>query len=89
VAKNTDREFNLTFLPVGLYSKIKFQNKNDKKMVNGNDIIEHIEKCDNCMTIQKQIDNLKDEIKIKELFCQYLNRKIENCFVNKNIIDKD
>ena len=45
------------------------------KMVNGNDVVEHIERCNNCMRLQEQIDKVKDEKKIKEL-----NEQIENCF---------
>jgi hypothetical protein len=49
-------------------------------MVNGNDVVEHIERCDSCMALQEQIDELdkvKDEIKVREL-----NKQIEDCFVN-------
>lgn len=31
------------------------------KMVNGNDMIEHIEKCEECQKVQEQIDKLVEQ----------------------------
>jgi hypothetical protein len=46
-------------------------------MVNGNDIVEHIERCNECMQRQLKIEETKDEETKKKL-----NKEIESCFDN-------
>lgn len=47
-------------------------------MTNGNDIVEHIEKCEHCQKVQEKINKLTGDINM-------LGNEIVKCFVNKGI----
>lgn len=49
-------------------------------MVNGNDVLEHIESCDSCMKLDEEIYEYNQNIKFLEKLIEELKKKKDNLY---------